>query len=356
MEIQIAENIKKLRKEHSWTQEQLAEALGVTVGAVYKWESKQSMPEIKLLVEMAELFETSVDAILGYGWESGSMGQTAERIKTYSKRESLEECLRYVERALKKYPNSFEVVYQSAAAYFHSMRPELFSRAIELYRDAIRLIEQNPYDDVSLEMIENRIAMCYCYLDKIDDAVALFKKNNIDGHNDCRIGLILSQSEGREEESLQYLSMALCSLHGTLQNICNGYVYAYRALGKLNQLKDLMLLLYDFGEGLRKPNIISYTDRMNVRILTTLADISIAQGDRASAYTYLKQAKETAERFDASPNYSVAEGKFYHKIPDAKAYDDMGETALDMIVNYIDAEESGSILETIWEDICNGKE
>ena len=42
MKIKIAENIKALRKQHSFTQEQLAEALGVTTGAVYKWESGQS--------------------------------------------------------------------------------------------------------------------------------------------------------------------------------------------------------------------------------------------------------------------------------------------------------------------------
>lgn len=59
MKSRLAENIKTFRKERKMTQEQLAEAMGVTVGAVYKWESKQSNPDLSLIIELADLFEVS---------------------------------------------------------------------------------------------------------------------------------------------------------------------------------------------------------------------------------------------------------------------------------------------------------
>lgn len=43
MEIKLSEQIRSCRKERGWIQEQLAEALGVTVGAVYKWENGVSL-------------------------------------------------------------------------------------------------------------------------------------------------------------------------------------------------------------------------------------------------------------------------------------------------------------------------
>ena len=43
MKMMLAENIRAFRRERSLTQEQLSEALGVTAGAVYKWEAKLSI-------------------------------------------------------------------------------------------------------------------------------------------------------------------------------------------------------------------------------------------------------------------------------------------------------------------------
>ena len=43
MELKIAENIRILRKKKKMTQEQLAEAMGMTLSAVSKWESGVSL-------------------------------------------------------------------------------------------------------------------------------------------------------------------------------------------------------------------------------------------------------------------------------------------------------------------------
>lgn len=66
MAFALSEHIRSLRKAHGLTQEQLAEALGVTAGAIYKWESRLSLPELPMLVQLADFFDTSVDALIGY--------------------------------------------------------------------------------------------------------------------------------------------------------------------------------------------------------------------------------------------------------------------------------------------------
>ena len=59
------ENLKYLRKEAKLTQEQLAEKLNVSRQAVTKWESGQSLPDIQNLKEMADMFEVTMDALVG---------------------------------------------------------------------------------------------------------------------------------------------------------------------------------------------------------------------------------------------------------------------------------------------------
>ena len=355
MEIRLGESIRTLRKKAGFTQEQLAEALGVSTSAVHKWESGKATPELALLVDIAEFFETSVDAMLNYGWQKLNMGQTAERINTFKNERNFEEGIRFAERALQKYPNSFDVVYEAALLYFMSMihyRGKSAQRAIELLEKAIELIDQNTDKTIGVITIQNQIAGCYCYLDNMEKAVEVLKQNNIDGLNDSKIGLFLSQDPEKAEEALGYLSDALHSYYARIYEICIGYANAYSTMDKLEPIEDMMHWLLHIGWGLKHPNAINIIDKADVRIYTILAEMRMLQGDEIGAEKWLREAKLTALRFDADPQYRTAYGmKYYHGSEKAMSYDDMGETGMAMIDNFMEDAVAGKNLRPLWAKI-----
>lgn len=64
-EMNLNGRIYELRREREWTQEQLAQKLGVSYQAVSKWENAQACPDISLLPAIADLFEVSIDSLFG---------------------------------------------------------------------------------------------------------------------------------------------------------------------------------------------------------------------------------------------------------------------------------------------------
>lgn len=64
MDEQIAERLQKLRKEHGYSQEQLADELGVSRQAVSKWERGEASPDTDNLIALARLYNISVDGLL----------------------------------------------------------------------------------------------------------------------------------------------------------------------------------------------------------------------------------------------------------------------------------------------------
>lgn len=351
MEINLGDNIRRLRKEAGLTQEQLAEALGVTAGAVYKWESGKATPELELLVEIAEFFETSVDALLDYGWQKLSMGQAVEKLRRFCARQEWEEGIRYGEKVLKKYPNSFAVALAAGDAYFMAMTSDArhARRAVELYRHSIHLFSQNEDPGISLVTIQNRIADCYYFMGRGDDALELLKKNNVEGLNDSMIGFLLSNEASRAEEALPYLSDALYNGQAMLFRTCIGYANAYAALEKYREAEALILWLLEMGQGLRDTQVVGYLDKTDVRLYTILAALAVRQGKDQTACDWLRKAKETALRFDDAPQYKTGVGlKFYHSGDNAMSYDSMGQTAMGSIENFLSEDALGKELRPVW--------
>ena len=64
MDIKIGLRIKELRKRKNMTQEQLAEALGITGQAISKWESGNGYPDITYIMPIAKYFNVATDYLL----------------------------------------------------------------------------------------------------------------------------------------------------------------------------------------------------------------------------------------------------------------------------------------------------
>ena len=60
----FGEKLSNLRKEQNYTQEQLADILGVSRQSISKWESDIAFPETEKLIKMSKLFSCSIDYLL----------------------------------------------------------------------------------------------------------------------------------------------------------------------------------------------------------------------------------------------------------------------------------------------------
>ena len=60
----LADKIIEERKKNGWTQEDLAQKLGVSRQSVSKWESAGAVPDLKKIIQLADLFGVRTDYLL----------------------------------------------------------------------------------------------------------------------------------------------------------------------------------------------------------------------------------------------------------------------------------------------------
>lgn len=96
----LADKIVSLRKKACWSQEDLAEKLGVTRQSVSKWEGAQSVPDMDKVVMMSRLFGVSTDFLLKDELEEETPCAAAQDDDTPLRRVSLTQASAYL--ALRK--------------------------------------------------------------------------------------------------------------------------------------------------------------------------------------------------------------------------------------------------------------
>lgn len=115
--MEIGSVIKKCRREKDLTQEQLAEYLNVSVSAVSQWESGKTMPDISMLVSIANFFDITTDELLGRTNDRDTyLDEAFEKEKQYLNQGKIFANLALWREAVAKYPGDFVFMERLARA------------------------------------------------------------------------------------------------------------------------------------------------------------------------------------------------------------------------------------------------
>ena len=365
MKPNFSENIKRLRKERSLTQEQLAEALGVTVGAVYKWENGRSVPELEMLMQLADLFQVSLDALVGFAARSGGADAFEARIHALQREKHYDEGVIEAEKALLRYPNDFRIVYRAgqlyAAAGIERSEEKFLYRCIALLERAVLLLSQNTAPEISEVSIQTQIAQCHIVLGKTKKGIDILKKYNVGGVHDALIAIAMTGNDitytntpGFElEDAVPYMVDALGALITNSLRTMMAYANYYYKSGDYASSREALLWLIDFLLSLKiDPNKTAFVDKVIAPSYSECANLSLLLGEREKAEPYLRCAYEVVRRYDAAPTCTPENIKFYiGDVSAATSYDDLGESAAAAVVKQITQDNRDSLLYELWQRI-----
>ena len=155
--LHLPENLKKYRLLKNLTQEDVAEYLGITAQSVSKWERGESYPDITFLPALANIFETSVDLLIGMD----TIRAEETRYNIHKKAVAYQRCGDY---------NSAEQTYSDALLIYPNKPGMILGLASTLAlkgntNEAIELMERGlPLSSNEKQKATMRAALCFLYL------------------------------------------------------------------------------------------------------------------------------------------------------------------------------------------------
>lgn len=337
MQLNLSENIKKYRKEMDLTQEELAEAFGVTIGAVSKWESGSTVPDILTLVELADFFSISMDVLLGVTVSSKSAEDIKNKIETLRKENRTEEAIAEVDKAIVRYPANFQVLYEGAVTYHVAAavnNKQYGQRTIELYEAALKYIAQNTDPDIDEFSIRLNIAELKSEKNP-EEALQELYKINFMGIADVNIATILMNTDRLDEAMDRYTRILVSILVKVLQYSSNMAI-ALMKTGKAASIREACEILdwcYNIYDSVNCGKN-SYLVKMQVVILVIKSMCFSFLKKTDEMKECLDKAYELAIEFDKKPTNNIhGKIKFWHGNKDLKPtlYDGLGRGAVETV-------------------------
>ena len=246
MELPIGKVIYKLRKEKGITQENLANAVGVSVAAVSKWESKNSYPDITILPSIARFFNTSIDNLLNYEIEISNeevMKINLECARLFET-DSVENAMKTCEEYIRQYPNNLFLKFRIGSLYMMSLASASSEEEAQMILNkAIELLEQNQMNSKEQEIMEtSKYTLSSLYTmneeyDKAEEILLSLPKVTAD-RDDMLVGLYINQ--GKYNEAKKILRNLTYKRISNIKMSLDSYISLFMKENNISNAKEIL--------------------------------------------------------------------------------------------------------------------
>ncbi len=301
--LKLGENLKKLRLKKEHTQEQLAEAFGVSPQAVSRWENGATYPDITLLPTIASYFDVSIDEIIGF-----DITRKEEKIKEVLKKNRIlhnngdtKKSIELLRQALIDFPNESRLLYclaqslyslyfQSGEAYSETDRQNAASETIELLKKALHYADEN-FDEGGC--CRQMLVFNYLEIGEYEKAKEIAKKAPF--MPTCREMLLPQTLQGKEatEEYQKNILYFTIGLYHNIYELRKRGEYTFEEKLEISHMAEkLLLLIGGENSGFRQ----LFTNALQI------LNLYVGIGDKEKMIKYLEKALLYADNCEKRPD------------------------------------------------------
>jgi transcriptional regulator with XRE-family HTH domain len=298
MNINIAENLRRLRRQREITQEDLANFLGVSFQAVSKWERNEGYPDITILPAIANFFDVTLDELVGINEIKNQtrLDGINEVIKKNFAEGKMDEQVALLRETIKQFPNNFKLLHELATALCQTNDRKNIEEAIEISERILKHCTDN-------EIRGNTQGfLCHYYYRNGQNEKAISSANSLPTLWNCKEIVLLNFLTGEErvekaQECIGHLAHALSFGISMLADA--GYrvktnLSVQERIEILEKSNQIFSLIYDKGDYLF----------FHIRIAENYRDMSalyLLDENYEQAIMCLEKAAEHTIAFDTLP-------------------------------------------------------
>ncbi len=238
----FGQTIKALRHSANMTQEHLAELLLISPQAVSRWETDAAMPDISLLLPLANLFNVTADYLLGMETyqKDERKAEYDEAFREYWNHDDKEKNYQIAVRASAEYPGNMEYMEWLASAEYYIAVPNPDNTArVQLLESSARhykIVIADSCDHKLRAKALSGIVMTLHELGRKPEALEYAMR--LDDEN-SRDEILCWCLEGEDR---------ICHIQNTANNLLNRFLFqlklAGRSLERCNAVEQILLILF----------------------------------------------------------------------------------------------------------------